>query len=81
MIHYYTDVTLIVSAGPLALARQYLTKDNEPFFVLNSDIICEFPFKDMIKFHKHHGKQGTIMVSFKQSFGFPFKFDADFSLK
>ncbi|XP_052779229.1 mannose-1-phosphate guanyltransferase beta-like [Mya arenaria] len=51
------------TAGPLALARQHLTNDLDPFFVLNSDIICDFPFKDMIKFHKHHGKQGTIMVT------------------
>jgi len=33
------------------------------FFVLNSDIICKFPFKDLIKFHKNHGKEGTIMVT------------------
>lgn len=51
------------TAGPLALAREYLTKDSEPFFVLNSDIICDFPFKDMILFHKHHGKEGTIVVT------------------
>jgi len=51
------------TAGPIALARKHLTTDSEPFFVLNSDIICEFPFKEMIQFHKHHGKQGTIMVT------------------
>lgn len=51
------------TAGPLALARQYLNKDTDPFFVLNSDVICEFPFKDMLQFHKHHGKEGTIMVT------------------
>ena len=51
-----------VSAGPLALARDILSQDEEPFFVLNSDIICDFPFKDMVKFHKHHGKEGTIVV-------------------
>ena len=40
------------TAGPIALAREHLiTPNNEPFFVLNSDIICEFPFKDMIAFH------------------------------
>ena len=50
-------------AGPLALARAHLTKDSDPFFVLNSDIICDFPFKDMIRFQKHHGKQGTLVVS------------------
>ncbi|XP_025107194.1 mannose-1-phosphate guanyltransferase beta-A-like [Pomacea canaliculata] len=51
------------TAGPLALARDILTQDKEPFFVLNSDIICDFPFKDMVKFHKHHGKEGTIVVT------------------
>ena len=56
---------LLISAGPLALARQYLNKDTDPFFVLNSDVICEFPFKDMLQFHKHHGKEGTIMVGFE----------------
>lgn len=51
------------TAGPLALARDLLTADHEPFFVLNSDIICEFPFKQLVKFHKSHGKEGTLVVS------------------
>lgn len=51
------------TAGPLALAKDYLMQDNEPFFVLNSDIICDFPFKEMVKFHRHHGKEGTIVVT------------------
>lgn len=50
------------TAGPLALARSILEGD-EPFFVLNSDIICEFPFKEMVLFHQHHGKEGTIVVT------------------
>lgn len=50
-------------AGPLALARELLTDSDEPFFVLNSDVICDFPFEDMLKFHKNHGKEGTIVVS------------------
>lgn len=49
-------------AGPLALARKLLDIDNEPFFVLNSDVICDFPFQDMLKFHCDHGKEGTIVV-------------------
>lgn len=28
------------SAGPLALAREVLGKDDAPFFVLNSDVTC-----------------------------------------
>lgn len=50
------------TAGPLALARNAL-QGNEPFFVLNSDIVCDFPFRDMISFHKHHGQEGTIVVT------------------
>jgi len=50
-------------AGPLALARDILGKDNSPFFVLNSDIICEYPFEQLRDFHISHGKEGTIVVS------------------
>lgn len=34
-----------------------------PFFVLNSDIICDYPFQKMIEFHKSHGAEGTIVVT------------------
>lgn len=51
------------TAGPLALAKEILSKDSEPFFVLNSDVICDFPFEQMIEFHKKHGSQGTILVT------------------
>jgi mannose-1-phosphate guanylyltransferase len=53
---------LFLSAGPLALARDHLQSDNEPFFVLNSDVICEFPFNELIQFHKKHQREGTIVV-------------------
>ncbi|KAJ8671029.1 hypothetical protein QAD02_002288 [Eretmocerus hayati] len=51
------------TAGPLALASKLLKPGNNPFFVLNSDIICEFPFKQLLQFHKSHGKEGTIVVT------------------
>lgn len=51
------------TAGPLALAKNLLAGDDEPFFVLNSDVICDFPFKEMVNFHKHHGKEGTVVVT------------------
>lgn len=50
------------TAGPLTLIEE-LKEDNEPFFVLNSDIICDFPFCEMIEFHKRHKKEGTIAVT------------------
>ena len=61
--HVYSLIFFIFSAGPLALARDHLTVDDEPFFVLNSDVVCDFPFKQMAEFHKNHGKEGTIVVS------------------
>lgn len=51
------------TAGPLALANKILGSDGEPFFVLNSDVICEFPFKETLAFHKAHGKEGTLLVT------------------
>jgi len=51
------------TAGPLALAKSILMTSSEPFFVLNSDVICDFPFRELDKFHRNHGKEGTIVVT------------------
>ncbi|KAK1364907.1 Mannose-1-phosphate guanylyltransferase [Heracleum sosnowskyi] len=52
------------TAGPLALARDKLVDETgEPFFVLNSDVISEYPLKQMIEFHKSHGGEASIMVT------------------
>lgn len=50
------------TAGPLSLIKE-LRETEEPFFVMNSDIICEFPFREMIEFHRKHGREGTIAVT------------------
>lgn len=52
------------TAGPLALARDMLDDGSgEPFFVLNSDVISDYPFGELINFHKSHGGEATIMVT------------------
>jgi len=51
------------AAGPLALARDLLAEGGEPFFVLNSDVICEFPFAALARFHRQHGGEGSIVVT------------------
>lgn len=52
------------TAGPLALARDKLIDGSgDPFFVLNSDVISEYPLKQMIAFHKSHGGEASIMVT------------------
>jgi len=61
-ISYSHETEPLGTAGPLALAKDLLN-DGEPFFVLNSDIICEFPFDKLLAFHKAHGAEGTIVVT------------------
>ncbi|KAI8016299.1 Mannose-1-phosphate guanylyltransferase 1 [Camellia lanceoleosa] len=53
------------TAGPLALARNKLIDDDsgKPFFVLNSDVICDYPFKEMIDFHNSHAGEASIVVT------------------
>lgn len=51
------------TAGPLKLAEKVLRKDDSPFFVLNSDVTCDYPFEQLAAFHKAHGDEGTIVVT------------------
>lgn len=53
------------TAGPIKLAEEILRTNNESglFFVFNSDVICEYPLDQLVAFHKHHGQQGTIVVT------------------
>ncbi|KAJ6797360.1 putative mannose-1-phosphate guanylyltransferase 3 [Iris pallida] len=52
------------TAGPLALAKSKLLEDaGKPFFVLNSDITCEYPLKEFLEFHKVRGGAASIMVT------------------
>jgi mannose-1-phosphate guanylyltransferase len=50
------------TAGPLALAREIL-QESEEFIMLNADVMCEFPLKKMLEFHRSHGCEGTIAVT------------------
>lgn len=62
-ITFSVETEPLGTAGPLKLAEKTLGKDDAPFFVLNSDVICDFPFKDLAAFHKAHGQEGTIVVT------------------
>lgn len=44
-------------------SNQLVHDDGVPFFVLNSDIVCDYPFQTMIDFHKSHKSEGTIVVT------------------
>jgi len=62
-ITFSVETEPLGTAGPLKLAEDVLKKDKSPFFVLNSDVICEYPFEELAKFHKAHGGQGTIVAT------------------
>jgi mannose-1-phosphate guanylyltransferase len=62
-IDFSVETEPLGTAGPLKLAEKILGKDDTPFFVLNSDVICDYPFKQMADFHKAHGDEGTIIVT------------------
>ncbi|KAB8336992.1 hypothetical protein FH972_021296 [Carpinus fangiana] len=62
-ITFSVETEPLGTAGPLKLAEKILGKDDAPFFVLNSDVTCEYPFKDLAAFHKSHGEEGTIVVT------------------
>ncbi|KAN0106426.1 putative mannose-1-phosphate guanyltransferase [Hyaloscypha variabilis] len=62
-ITFSVETEPLGTAGPLKLAEEILGKDDTPFFVLNSDVICEYPFADLAAFHKKHGDEGTIVVT------------------
>jgi mannose-1-phosphate guanylyltransferase len=58
------EETPMGTAGPLALARAHLDDGSgEPFFVFNSDVTCEYPLKELLAFHRAHGREGTILVT------------------
>jgi mannose-1-phosphate guanylyltransferase len=62
-IEFSVETEPLGTAGPLKLAEKILGKDDAPFFVLNSDVICDFPFQKLAEFHKAHGQEGTIVVT------------------
>uniref|UniRef100_A0A060TBX4 mannose-1-phosphate guanylyltransferase n=1 Tax=Blastobotrys adeninivorans TaxID=409370 RepID=A0A060TBX4_BLAAD len=62
-ITFSVETEPLGTAGPLKLAEKVLAKDDSPFFVLNSDIICDYPFAELAEFHKKHGGEGTIVAT------------------
>ncbi|KAL9116977.1 MAG: hypothetical protein Q9187_006491, partial [Circinaria calcarea] len=62
-IEFSVESEPLGTAGPLKLAEKILGKDDTPFFVLNSDVICDYPFTQLADFHRAHGQEGTIVVT------------------
>lgn len=50
------------TAGCLGLAKDIL-RDEECFFMLNSDVICNYPLDDLRKFHLDNKAEATILTT------------------
>jgi len=57
-IHYTDEKHPMGTAGAIKLAESYLENDN--FFMLNGDVILNYDFGDMLKFHENCKGIGTI---------------------
>jgi mannose-1-phosphate guanylyltransferase len=58
------EETPMGTAGPLAIARKLLDDGSgEPFFMLNADVICEYPLREALEYHKKHKGEATILVT------------------
>eukprot|EP00768_Dysnectes_brevis_P000198 gnl/Dysnectes_brevis/1043_a1163_2195.p1 GENE.gnl/Dysnectes_brevis/1043_a1163_2195~~gnl/Dysnectes_brevis/1043_a1163_2195.p1 ORF type:complete len:395 (-),score=127.24 gnl/Dysnectes_brevis/1043_a1163_2195:53-1162(-) len=65
-VHFSLETEPLGTGGPLALARDknFLSpEDEQPFFMLNSDVICSFPFGEMLEAHTRNKAVGTILTT------------------
>ena len=51
------------TAGPLKLVEDILRKDESPFFVLNGDVICDYPLRELAEFHIASGGRATMAAA------------------
>lgn len=62
-IRFSYETEPLGTAGPLALASKWLSDSDEPFFMLNSDVICAFPFEALKEAHAKHKGEATIALT------------------
>ena len=59
-IEYSSEEKPLGTAGPLGLLRDKL---QEPFLVMNGDILSNISFASMVQYHKEQGKIGTLALA------------------
>jgi mannose-1-phosphate guanylyltransferase len=63
-IHFKLEKIPMGTAGPIKLNEELLDiNDPDPFFMLNADVIAEYHFDQLLKFHQSHKCEGTIYVT------------------
>lgn len=77
-IHCSVETSPLNTAGPLKLAEKFLRgaerkqsqKSREDlFFVLNADIICEYPFEELVNYHLSHPGLISLLVKKVEDWG------------
>ena len=51
---------------PLKNAEALITDggtNDSPFFVVNSDVLCAYPLRDLLHLHVKNGREGTVLVT------------------
>jgi len=54
------------NAGPLKAAEARITADgtdSSPFIVVNSDVLCSYPLRDLLHTHVKHGRECTVLTT------------------
>mmetsp|Transcript_10427 Transcript_10427/g.28777 ORF Transcript_10427/g.28777 Transcript_10427/m.28777 type:complete len:330 (-) Transcript_10427:761-1750(-) len=54
------------TAGALKRAEALITdggSNDSPFIVVNADVLCSYPLRDLLLTHVKHGRQGTILTT------------------
>lgn len=59
--HFFYEKNLLDTGGALKNAKKFLKSTS--FIVINSDIIFDFPLKDLIDFHKKNKNFGTLLIT------------------
>ena len=63
-IHFTLEKVPLGTAGPIKLNEDLLDpNDSDPFFMLNADVIANYEFDQLLKFHQSHKGEGTIYVT------------------
>ena len=59
------EETALGTAGPLKAAEAMITSGSPdaPFIVVNSDVLCNYPLRDLLHQHIKHGREGTVLTT------------------
>jgi len=59
------EETALGTAGPLKAAESMITSEasDTPFIVVNSDVLCTYPLRDLLHLHIKHARECTVLTT------------------